>query len=360
MAMSNDGTKNYDHAVDGSAQQLAGCLRDFRNKPFPVRAKIEYYQNTLTVFFHNGMSNNEFDYEMCMRVDNVILPKSGYFGISAATGGLADDHDVLKFLTHSLQGPESAVSNDGGEEEREKLSREYEDYQEKLQKQRDDYREANPDAVKHQDVDNLEDWYETDSQRELGQIFSGQSKMFDSLREMQSKLDEIVGRQERALGLLSSVQTNQGQVAQATVTGGQVPVDTIRRHEVDAVLANQREISGSAKEIKAYVTEIHQRAATIIQNQGKQQQNVGSAQIQPIGFDSMQNSLNEIKEGLNLIKRDISVTAQRLATQPAACPASQPCLSTTIFVGFMVGQVLVMIGYFIYRDNKEAQAKKFY
>ena len=34
---------------DGSTQQLAGCLRDFRNKPFPVRAKIEYYQNTLTV-----------------------------------------------------------------------------------------------------------------------------------------------------------------------------------------------------------------------------------------------------------------------------------------------------------------------
>ena len=39
--------------------------------------------------FHNGMSNNEFDYEMCMRIDNIILPKNGYFGVSAATGGLA-------------------------------------------------------------------------------------------------------------------------------------------------------------------------------------------------------------------------------------------------------------------------------
>lgn len=35
------------------------------------------------------MSNNEFDYEMCMRIDNIILPKNGYFGVSAATGGLA-------------------------------------------------------------------------------------------------------------------------------------------------------------------------------------------------------------------------------------------------------------------------------
>lgn len=34
---------------DGLSQQLGGCLRDFRNKPFPVRAKIEYYKNVLTV-----------------------------------------------------------------------------------------------------------------------------------------------------------------------------------------------------------------------------------------------------------------------------------------------------------------------
>lgn len=34
---------------DGGSQIVAGCLRDFRNKPFPTKAKIEYYQNTLTV-----------------------------------------------------------------------------------------------------------------------------------------------------------------------------------------------------------------------------------------------------------------------------------------------------------------------
>ena len=33
---------------------------------------------------------------MCIRAENVILPKNGFFGVSAATGGLADDHDVLK------------------------------------------------------------------------------------------------------------------------------------------------------------------------------------------------------------------------------------------------------------------------
>lgn len=34
------------------------------------------------------MTNNDQDYEACFRVENVILPKSGYFGVSAATGML--------------------------------------------------------------------------------------------------------------------------------------------------------------------------------------------------------------------------------------------------------------------------------
>ena len=34
---------------DGINQQIGGCLKDFRNKPFPVRAKIEYYKKALTV-----------------------------------------------------------------------------------------------------------------------------------------------------------------------------------------------------------------------------------------------------------------------------------------------------------------------
>jgi len=30
------------------------------------------------------------------------IPDEGYFGISAATGGLSDDHDVMSFIVHSL------------------------------------------------------------------------------------------------------------------------------------------------------------------------------------------------------------------------------------------------------------------
>lgn len=71
------------------------------------------------------------------------------------------------------------------------------------------YRQSNPDAAKTDEQGNPEEWFETDSQRELGMIFAGQSKMFDALRDIQRKMDEIVGRQERTLGLMSTIQSNQ-------------------------------------------------------------------------------------------------------------------------------------------------------
>jgi len=64
------------------------------------------------------------------------------------------------------------------------------------------YRE-HPDQFRKNE---FEEYYETENQRELRQIFNGQSQMFDALRELSRKLDEIVGRQERTLSLISQVQ----------------------------------------------------------------------------------------------------------------------------------------------------------
>ena len=62
----------------------------------------------LTVHFHSGMSNNERDFELCIRKEGVTLPKSGFFGISAATGGLAGKlmryHDIFDDLGGGWQG----------------------------------------------------------------------------------------------------------------------------------------------------------------------------------------------------------------------------------------------------------------
>lgn len=353
MAMVNDGTKVYDHKKDGSSQQIAGCLRDFRNKPFPVRAKIEYYKNALTVYFQSGMTNNEKEYELCFRSENVILPKGGYFGITAATGGLADDHDVLKFLTNSLTPPEvmDKANQRINQLEQEKLAKEYERYQENFQKQKDEYRKENPNAPKEETEDG--EWFESDQQRELNQIFLGQSQIFDHIRDMHRKLDEIVGRQERSMVLLSQTATAAtGGGLQGVQPVGIPAPEGIRRNEVDQLLVNQREVMNIVRDLKAYVNEVHSRTGTIIQNQSKQP--AGQAQVQTFGYDHVMNSINDIKEGIHVVKRDVSSTAQKMNH---SCPQ---CLSMTFFLIFGVVQTLLFVVYFVYRDNKESQAKKFY
>lgn len=103
----NDGTKEYDHHDDGASQLQASCRRDYRNKVYPVKIKLIYRNNQLVVLYDQGLTDFE-DYEVCAKINDVKLPKAGYFGVSAATGGLADDHDVLKFLTSSLHEPSAS------------------------------------------------------------------------------------------------------------------------------------------------------------------------------------------------------------------------------------------------------------
>ena len=45
------------------------------------------------------MSSNQEEYELCMRTEGVQLPKNGFFGITAATGGLAG----LYFFKYSFE-----------------------------------------------------------------------------------------------------------------------------------------------------------------------------------------------------------------------------------------------------------------
>ena len=55
------------------------------------------------VWVHEGMSSVVDDYQLCLRVESPSnLLQEGYFGITAATGGRSDDHDVMLFLTHRL------------------------------------------------------------------------------------------------------------------------------------------------------------------------------------------------------------------------------------------------------------------
>lgn len=130
---------------DGITQQLGGCLRDFRNKPFPIRIKVEYYKRAVTVSYHAGLTNDLSNYEICTRVENIDLPKNGHFGVSAATGGLADDQDVLAFITHSLIDRTTPETVTPSNEEQAKLEREYQEFLKQLESEKEKYAKEHPE-----------------------------------------------------------------------------------------------------------------------------------------------------------------------------------------------------------------------
>ncbi|KAB7496119.1 Protein ERGIC-53 [Armadillidium nasatum] len=286
MGMANDGNLVYDHEHDGSSQQMGGCLRDFRNKPFPIRAKIEYFKNVLTVLIHNGMTDNERDYEMCYRAENVFLPPKGYFGVTAATGGLADDHDVLRLLVHSLRSADEMAQLRLNQEEEEKFQKEFEQYQQKTQKARDEYIAQHPDAARKE-----EELYETSEQRELRQIFEGQGQIYDFIKQLNVKLDEVIGRQERTLSLVSGGQIAVGQ------GGTQVPPPSggMGGNDIGVVLSNQREIAQNARDIKTIISDV--------QSISQQLLNRAQGSVQPVGGSyDFHVTLKELNEGINIVK----------------------------------------------------------
>ncbi|XP_032963021.1 protein ERGIC-53-like isoform X2 [Rhinolophus ferrumequinum] len=74
-----------------------------------LRVRITYWGQRLHVSLNSGLTPNDPD-EVCVEVGPLLLAPGGFFGVTAATSTLADDHDVLSFLTYSLRepGPEAA------------------------------------------------------------------------------------------------------------------------------------------------------------------------------------------------------------------------------------------------------------
>ncbi|XP_057381461.1 vesicular integral-membrane protein VIP36-like [Daphnia carinata] len=98
-AMVNNGTLYYDHDRDGTHTQLAGCEARFRNVEHETYLAIRYENDKLTV---STDIDNKSGWKPCFTVDGVRLPTGYYFGMSATTGDLSDNHDIISVKLYEL------------------------------------------------------------------------------------------------------------------------------------------------------------------------------------------------------------------------------------------------------------------
>ena len=110
-AMVNNGTASYDHDRDGTHSQIEGCSASLRNVEVETYALIQYLgsKETLTVMTD---IENDGEWKPCFQVSGVRLPTSYHIGLSAATGDLADNHDIIGLKFYELE-----IDNDEGKVE---------------------------------------------------------------------------------------------------------------------------------------------------------------------------------------------------------------------------------------------------
>lgn len=91
----NDGSWSYDPKTDGKNMALAECKAFYRNTETTMR--VAYAPGRLQVALQVPPSQ---DWILCAQL-SVTLPGRGYFGVSAATGGLSGKYfkRVISSLT---------------------------------------------------------------------------------------------------------------------------------------------------------------------------------------------------------------------------------------------------------------------
>lgn len=135
--------------------------------------------------------------------------------------------------------------------------------------------------------------------------------MSESMKEISRKMDEVIGRQENTMSLISrGIPVQQ----QPQVQGGQqVPVQQVAvggftRQDLDLLVNNQNMLSHSLRELQGTLQSINAKADGIMQKQG-----VGAGTVQPAGgagYD-MQGLIAEMRDGLNQVKNGIAHVGQR-------------------------------------------------
>ncbi|KAM9793784.1 lectin, mannose-binding 2-like a isoform X2 [Syngnathus typhle] len=99
LAMVGNGTIGYDHERDGRPTELGGCNAMVRNLKHDTFLFIRYVRRRLTVMID---IDGQHEWRDCLDLPGVRLPKGFYFGATAVTGDLSDNHDIISLKLYQL------------------------------------------------------------------------------------------------------------------------------------------------------------------------------------------------------------------------------------------------------------------
>ncbi|XP_061119413.1 lectin, mannose-binding 2-like a isoform X1 [Conger conger] len=114
LAMVGNGTLGYDHERDGRPTELGGCTAMVRNLKHDTFLFIRYVRRRLTMMID---IEGQHEWRDCLDIPGVKLPLGYYFGASAITGDLSDNHDMISLKLYEL----TVIRSKHEEEEEEEI-----------------------------------------------------------------------------------------------------------------------------------------------------------------------------------------------------------------------------------------------
>ncbi|XP_014636413.1 PREDICTED: protein ERGIC-53-like [Ceratotherium simum simum] len=340
--LTSDGHTPYEPLGDGAGRVLGSCHRDFRNRPYPFRARITYWGQRLRVSVNSGLTPRDPD-EFCMDVGPLILAPGGFFGVSAATSTLADDHDVLSFLTFSLSegGPEP-LSQPFLKTEQLRLARQLEGLRARLALGTEE------DMIPKLSFEAQE---EGESIFDLEETLGRHSRILQALQGLSEHLAQAEKQWKKQLGSLRQArpegawaQDPSCQIPLTPESGGAVPWALEKRlvllqdsAKVSTLLHGQRTLLQDLQEMRDAAAHMASRAQVF---------------YLPVGT---KHHLLELDQILSRLQKDLRGPVKAAAKDPRPpgwLPGASSCLLPGIFLFFLLIQTL---GFFCYVHFRQEQ-----
>ncbi|XP_048960070.1 protein ERGIC-53-like isoform X4 [Canis lupus dingo] len=303
--LASDGHTRLESHGDGAGGELGSCRWDFRNLPRPFTARITYWGHRLRVSLSSGLTPSDLD-EVCVDTGPLLLAPGGFFGVSAATSTLADDHDILSFLTFSLSEP-------GPKPPRQPL---LEMEERRLARQLEGLRARLALGTREDAMPKLSSKVQEEGERRFG-------------------LEETLGRYRQILQALQGLSKRLAQAErqwkmQLGSLGHARPVGAWDSAKVCALLHRQRTLLQDLQEIRDAAARVASRAQLF---------------YLPVGT---KHHFLELAQILSLLQKDVQGPLKAAAKPPCSprqAPGASSCLQPGIFLLFLLIQTL---GFFCY------------
>uniref|UniRef100_G1T262 Lectin, mannose binding 1 like n=1 Tax=Oryctolagus cuniculus TaxID=9986 RepID=G1T262_RABIT len=334
-------------STQGGASRVLGlCRRDFRNRPYPIRARITYWGQRLRVSSNSGLTPHDPD-EVCVEVGPLLLAPGGFFGVSAATSTLADDHDVLAFLTYSLHepGPE-APPQPLPEAEQLRLARRLEALRATLALGAREDVVPKPDSGAQGGGERLSD---------LEESLSRHSRVLQALGGLSEQLAQARRQWKQQLGAPGQVRPEGGWGRGSPDPSNQIPSKSGAERRGPSVCLVWPPLAIAGKDEGLWLQLPRSppaRDAAALMASGAR------VSFLPVGT---KHHFSELRQTLGLLQTDLrSVvkTAVQAPCQPGGCPGVSSCLRPSVLLLFLLAQTVAFFCYVHFRQELDKRFRE--